>query len=620
MKLVDYVEFLFSDAYKQSVIGMMLENLKYARDTVLPNHAMEVLGVPVSIQPRLRFRAGVVDDAIRELEGFEYHTSRGEDFEWLAKEYWKALGYPDAVDAHWLSQNIGMVEQAMRDINEDAGEDAYNDLNEFFEYEFFSVTDLDRTDLVVGEFAVDLPRTFWSGLDQDGVGYDVIDNSVHDCDTSYDYDYLRSAVIDTLSLYVDEEDLSLDLDNLGECIASSIDEAVKDLDLRLMHVNDNFDASLGSVKILTDAKQLNDAVVSLCETTSVRGCTEILDHVGGSFGCVFVKSLDEFAVSDIKRLKGELSSKGLPFVLVQEGRDIAVPSEYSSVFDHVYLLGCFCYASAKQDVKVEFKTYTGIVEFVNDNHYLIRDFGVLGVASHWPYLNVVKLDVGSGAEVRIPLDLFEDSYRDIRIQSRNAVRLTTPAWDGAVCTDPKLHLSLDYTDTVQVDFLEINRLFFTKKAYIGCDVEQLQSRKASEYLGKRFPSEFRCSGSLCIVEDGMYGVSVFSNSRYKYPALVAATISRQLSAEALRYFEHLKLPMGFSEAEPKRVEAYSNKIVWPYPENDFSGCAFYKCILVGGEPKNSVSILSLNREFDRTIAVQKRVVSEDEDFSLDEWL
>jgi hypothetical protein len=272
-------------------------------------------------------------------------------------------------------------------------------------------------------------------------------------------------------------------------------------------------------------------------------------------------------------------------------------------------------------VKVEFRTYTGVVEFVNADHYLIRDFNVRGVPLYLQYINVTDLDVGLGAEVRIPLDLLKDSYRDIRIQSRNAVKLTTPTWDGDRCHDPKLHICLDYTETVQVDLAEINRLFFTKKAYIGCSVDQLQKQKDSNYLGKRFPSEFRCSGSLCIVEDGMSEVTVFSNSRYGYQTLVvASSISTALSEEDVMHFGHLKQPKMMKEAVPKRAEEYSNSIVWTCPDNDFSGCSFYKCILACGEPKNSVSILPVNQDYDRTVVVTERIVGEDEDFSLDEWL
>ena len=343
-----------------------------------------------------------------------------------------------------------------------------------------------------------------------------------------------------------------------------------------------------------------------------------IEHEASKPNCAYLSSLDGRSVQELTRLKGLLRSIGLAFVLVQRGKYISVPPEYASVFDHVYLFDCFGFTSSS-NVSVQFPNYSGVLEFVNDDMYLPKDFGVRG-SYRKSYLNVTKLDVESGAEVRIPLDLDLDEFRDIRVQSKNVVNLSIPTWDGIRSVDPKLHLCLDYTDTVQVDLAEINRLFFTKKAYIGCSVDQLQKQKDSNYLGKRFPSEFRCSGSLCVVQDGMYGVSVFSNSRYKYPELVAATISPQLSREATRYFEHLKLPMSFSEAEPKRAEAYSNSIVWPYTKNDFSGCSFYKCILVGGEPKNSVSILPVNQEYDRTVVVTERIVGEGEDYSLDEWL
>ena len=622
MLLVDYVKSLFKDYYKGAVVSLMVENLELARDKKLPNFMMKELGIPSSMRSRLFFQAGALDAAIKELESFEYSVSRGETFDSLAEAYWDAIESPsilDEVQERWLSQNLELLDDlraAHQGYLQEYGQapEEYTDLLD----ELVNISDFRGSkDLVIGgeQDVVDLPFSFWRSLDETGSGDEVIDYAVYDCEMSYDRDYIRGEAIVTLPTSLQSLDIDSDtFDEAFDAFINSIKESVdfflfiRSLDLRLVHVNEYFDAKLGASDILKGIEQLTEAVLLILSEVEVQDSIERLSRKGDPLGRVFVRSLADFTVSDIERLKDESSLKGLPFVLVQEGKDIAVPSEYSNVFDHVYLLGCFGYASAKHEVKVQFQTYTGVIEFVNDNRYLIRDFGVRGVPPHLPYLNVVDLDVGLGAEVRIPLALLENRYRDIRIQSRNAVRLTTPTWDGLKCAAPKLHLCLDYTETVQVDFSEIDRLFFTKKAYIGCDIKQLQNQEESGYLGKRFPSEFRCSGSLCVVEDGAIGALVFSNMRYGYETLIAASgaFFKTFGNEPTLHFDHLRSPKGFSEVYPKRGEAYSNSIVWSFPGHaDYSGCSFYKCILLDGEPENSVSVLALNEKYDQTIVVSK---------------
>jgi len=68
--LVDFVTSSYKEDYKQAVTGLMLENLEFARNKLLPDWAMRRLGIPDSAIPRIRCQAGILDDAIQKLESF----------------------------------------------------------------------------------------------------------------------------------------------------------------------------------------------------------------------------------------------------------------------------------------------------------------------------------------------------------------------------------------------------------------------------------------------------------------------------------------------------------------------------------------------------------------------
>ncbi len=617
MTLEDYVKNIYLAEVKHQVTSYFIDNLEYVQievsDEVLKKYSIDNFD-------RFSIKTEQITDALNELKEFEYFEGRSETWDGLAYAVWEELSHDLNIvyDAAFIQFN-----DRWKEIWLARDGDLWADLEEYF-YE--AVVDSIDTEKVFA-LEVELPKSKWQDLtNKNEVDFDEVFNKhgglYHVTDFYYGEEF--SKICNTLGIDKD----ALDLDEERWSVQDLMD--LENFDFYIDEVDYVYNSGTSTpTEVLEQVGQIRDTLQRIQkDVPDINVKDSLIDEPPE---IMYTSMVEEADIAKI--IEGK--NRGMHTCLITSTVDVEedilslgnISPEFAPHIDTVYLiLPEHFYQERDKCISLRFPKFEGQFAVLNSEKSLIWLSSALSSSSFaniskaWAYVSdpslYLHIDAGDNASLSIELYKVCETF-DLRVNSTKKLNVNFSKGSRDKWMREDLSLSVDTGPKAHLSVADTYSTLSNVTIYKGCSIPELIQYKADYRAGTNkknqsnlFPTQFEVVSETAIAYNKAFSKFedvLWQNSRRKTEFKVVYYASVGTPESQLSHLNNLGPALwnsDFTKSETDARGVYIAKRI--VDSNNFAkncaGAVFYKCFFIDKVPMDTISVNSLNDNFELTIA------------------